>query len=200
VFTQTPLQAFLAAVLVSTAVAAAASRRRFVAVVFLGAVGYTMGVVFVVQGAPDLALTQFAVETLSIVVFMLVLRHLPGAFERRAPAIGTWLRLLIASTVATGVFVLAIISAGSRTEAPLSREVVSRAAEDGGGSNVVNVVLVDIRGLDTLGEVSVLVLASVGVVALARSGRRPPGAGPAPPADDRPRPASVPAPDLKDDA
>ncbi len=84
-FAETPLQVVLAAVIVGAALATTMARRRFTAVVLLGAVGYAMGVVFVVQGAPDLALTQFAIETLTVVVFMLVLRRLPDRFELRAP-------------------------------------------------------------------------------------------------------------------
>ena len=186
-FAETPLQVFLAAALVAAALVAAVTDRRFVAVVLLGVVGYTMGLIFVVQGAPDLALTQFSVETLSIVVFMLVLRYLPSGFKRRAPAMVTWVRAVIASTVAVGVFALTIISTGSRTEPSVSAEVLAAAEEDGAGDNVVNVVLVDIRGLDTLGEISVLVLAAVGVVALARADRRPRGHAP-PESDDESTP------------
>jgi multicomponent Na+:H+ antiporter subunit A len=172
-FAETPLQVLLAAVIVGAAVATTVVKRRFTAVVLLGAVGYGMGAVFIVQGAPDLALTQFAVETLSIVVFMLVLRNLPARFEPRTPAIATWMRLLVASIVAVGVFVLALVSSGTRLPRSVSDEVVARSLPDGGGANVVNVVLVDFRGLDTLGEISVLAVAGVGVVALARSRRRP---------------------------
>jgi multicomponent Na+:H+ antiporter subunit A len=173
-FAETPLQVLLAAIIVGAAVAASVVRHRFAAVVLLGAVGYGMGAVFIVQGAPDLALTQFAVETLSVVVFMLVLRNLPARFERRTPAIATWLRLLVASTVAAGVFCLALVSSGARLPRTVSGEIVARSLPDAGGSNVVNVVLVDFRGLDTLGEISVLAVAGVGVVALARARRRPP--------------------------
>jgi multicomponent Na+:H+ antiporter subunit A len=173
-FAETPLQVLLAAIIVGAAVAASVVRHRFAAVVLLGAVGYGMGAVFIVQGAPDLALTQFAVETLSVVVFMLVLRNLPARFERRTPAIATWLRLVVASTVAAGVFCLALVSSGARLPRTVSSEIVARSLPDAGGSNVVNVVLVDFRGLDTLGEISVLAVAGVGVVALARARRRPP--------------------------
>jgi multicomponent Na+:H+ antiporter subunit A len=159
--------------IVAAAVAASVVKRRFAAVVLLGAVGYGMGAVFIVQGAPDLALTQFAVETLSVVVFMLVLRNLPARFEPRVPAIATWLRLVVASAVAAGVFGLALVSSGAPLPRAVSSELVARSLPDGGGRNVVNVVLVDFRGLDTLGEISVLAVAGVGVVALARSRRRP---------------------------
>jgi multicomponent Na+:H+ antiporter subunit A len=173
-FAETPLQALLAAIIVGSAVGAAVVRHRFAAVILLGAVGYGMGAVFIVQGAPDLALTQFAVETLSVVVFMLVLRNLPARFERRTPAIAAWIRLVVASTVAVGVFCLALVSSGTRLPRNVSDEIVARSLPEAGGSNVVNVVLVDFRGLDTLGEISVLAVAGVGVVALARARRRPP--------------------------
>jgi multicomponent Na+:H+ antiporter subunit A len=180
-WSETPAQTLVAAAIVVTAVGAAASSRRFAAVLLLGGVGYGMGVLFVVQGAPDLALTQFAVETLSIVVFMLVLRHLPDHFDRprSRPAVGTWLRGLVAGAVGLGVFCFALIAGGVRVAHPISTELVERSLPEADGRNVVNVVLVDFRGLDTLGEISVLAVASVGVVALARVGRRPPaGTGP----------------------
>ena len=75
--------------LIGLALAAAIVRRRFSGALFLGMVGYTMAGLFVVQGAPDLALTQVAIETLSTVLFVLVLRRLPDRFEttpRRRPA------------------------------------------------------------------------------------------------------------------
>jgi multicomponent Na+:H+ antiporter subunit A len=133
-----------------------------------------MAVLFVVQGAPDLALTQFGVETLSIVVFMLVLRHLPDRFERPTPAVGTWFRGFVASAVAVGVFCFALIASGARVATPISSKLVEMSLPEADGRNVVNVVLVDFRGLDTLGEISVLAVAAVGVVALARVGRRSP--------------------------
>ncbi|HEX6238156.1 MAG TPA: hydrogen gas-evolving membrane-bound hydrogenase subunit E [Acidimicrobiales bacterium] len=167
-FAETPLQVALAAVVVGAALGAATVARRFAAVLLLGGVGYGVALVFVVQGAPDLALTQFAVETLTLVVFALVLRHLPERFERRAPAIGIWLRLTVAGAVAAGVFTFALVSAGSRTGPPVSGGIIERSLPEAGGRNVVNVVLVDFRGLDTLGEISVLVIAGLGVVALAR--------------------------------
>ena len=172
-WSETPAQTLAAVVIIVAALGAVSSSRRFAAVLLLGAVGYGMGVLFVIQGAPDLALTQFAVETLSIVVFMLVLRHLPGRFER-PPAGTTWLRGLVAGAVGLGVFWFALIAGGVRVANPISTELVQRSLPEADGRNVVNVVLVDFRGLDTLGEISVLAVAAVGVVALARVGRRRP--------------------------
>jgi multicomponent Na+:H+ antiporter subunit A len=159
-------------VLLVAAVGAAVVRRRFAAAVFLGVVGYAMAGLFVLSGAPDLALTQVAVETLSTVVFVLVLRRLPERFERQSSPRRRAVRLTIAAAVGATVFAFALIAAGHRLTPPVSDEMVARAVPDGHGRNVVNVILVDFRGFDTLGEITVLAVASIGAVALARVGRR----------------------------
>ena len=163
----------IAALLMTAAVAATVATRRFAAALLLGVVGYGMAIFFVVQGAPDLALTQFAVETLSVVVFLLVLRRLPDRFERRPQAVGRVYRLTVAAAVGVFVVLMAVAVSGSRTAPPVSRAMSERALADGDGKNVVNVILVDIRGMDTMGEITVLVAAAIGIVALARVGEAP---------------------------
>jgi multicomponent Na+:H+ antiporter subunit A len=175
--------------LVVAALGAATVRRRFSAALFLGAAGYAMAGLFVVYGAPDLALTQVAVETLSTVVFVLVLRWLPERFERQSTTRRRVLRLAIAGLVGAMVFVFAITAGSSRTERPISGEMVRRAVPDGHGRNVVNVILVDFRGFDTLGEITVLVAASIGAVALARVGLRAAAARRPQPDPETPDPA-----------
>jgi multicomponent Na+:H+ antiporter subunit A len=140
--------------------------------VFLGATGYAMAGVFVLSGAPDLAMTQAVVETLSTVVFVLVMRRLPARFEPQSSLRRRVGRLAIAAGVGVTVFVFALVAAGHRLPTPVSDEMVARAVPDGHGRNVVNVILVDFRGFDTLGEITVLAVASIGAVALARVGRR----------------------------
>jgi len=170
--------------LVVTAVAAGAVHRRFSAALLLGATGYAMAGLFVVQGGADLALTQVAIETLTTVLFVLVLRRLPDRFEPRVRPGRRVVRASVAMAVGLTVFGLALTAGGSRTEAPVSGEMVERAVPDGGGRNVVNVILVDFRGFDTLGEITVLTAAAIGSVALARAGRRHRGRDPAEPAAD----------------
>jgi multicomponent Na+:H+ antiporter subunit A len=160
-------------VLVGGALLAAMVRRRFTAVLFLSTVGYAMAALFVLQGAPDLALTQAAIETLSTVLFVLVLRKLPDRFERRSSVLTRSIRVVVAVAVAVTVFAFAIVARQARTATPVSTEMVDRSVPDAEGRNVVNVILVDFRALDTLGEITVLVAASIGAVALARAGRRP---------------------------
>jgi multicomponent Na+:H+ antiporter subunit A len=166
------VEAPIAIALLVTALGAAIIRRRFAAALFLGATGYTMAGLFILSGAPDLALTQAAVETLSTVVFVLVLRRLPERFERQSSSLRRTGRLVIAGAVGATVFAFALLAAGYRLTPPVSDEMVARSVPDGHGSNVVNVILVDFRGFDTLAEITVLGVASIGAVALARVGRR----------------------------
>ena len=165
-------EAPVAMTLLVAALGAAIVRRRFSAALFLSVAGYAMAGLFVLSGAPDLALTQAVVETLSTVVFVLVMRRLPVRFERQSSLRRRVVRLGIASAVGMTVFVFALVAAGHRLPAPVSEEMVARAVPDGNGRNVVNVILVDFRGFDTLGEITVLAVASIGAVALARVGRR----------------------------
>ena len=169
-----PAHVPIAALLIGAALSAAVVRRRFSAALFLGVVGYGMTALFIVQGAPDLALTQVAIETLSTVLFVLVLRRLPDGFTwtamttpRRA------LRAAVALSVAASVFVLALVMVNPSRSTEVSQWMVENAEPQGHGRNIVNVILVDFRGFDTLGELAVLVSAAIGTVALARAGRRP---------------------------
>lgn len=161
----------VAALLVVAGAAAAALRHRMAAVLALGAVGYGMALLFVLQGAPDLALTQFAIETLGAVLFVLVLRRLPARFDDRPTSLGRGVRLAVAGLVSLVVFAFALIAGGVRVAPPVSGDYIERALPEGGGRNVVNVILVDFRGFDTLGEATVLVVAALGVVSIARLSR-----------------------------
>ena len=162
----------VAALVITAALAAALVRRRFAAAVFLGVAGYAMAGFFVLYGAPDLALTQVVIETLSTVVFVLVLGRLPDRFEQQSSVRRRILRLAASGTVGGVVFVFALSASATPPNATVSDEIVARSLPDGHGKNVVNVILVDFRGLDTLGEITVLAAASIGAVAIARAGRR----------------------------
>ncbi|CAN5801328.1 Na+/H+ antiporter subunit A [soil metagenome] len=167
-----PVQVVVAGVVAAAGIAAALVHRRFVAVLFLGAVGYGMAGLFVIQGAPDLALTQLLIETLAVVIFVLVLRRLPEGLDRSPWRLVLGARLVVSGGVGAVVFVFALLAGAARTTEPISDELVARALPDGGGRNVVNVILVDFRGLDTVGEITVLVVAALGIAAVARSARR----------------------------
>ena len=161
-----------AALIVVGGIAATVVRERMAAVLCLGAVGYGMALVFVLQGAPDLALTQVCIDTLGAVIFVLVLRHLPKRFNERPTVIGRTARLVVSALVGVFVFVFIVVAVGVRVEPPVSGAFIAKALDEGGGRNVVNVVIVDIRGFDTMGEITVLAIAAMGVYGLARLSRR----------------------------
>ncbi len=171
-FSNSPIE--FAAVVVTglLAVAVVFARKRFMAVVLLGGSGYALAIVYLIQGAPDLAITQFLVETLTIVVFLLVLARLPVDFAPGpswAPRIA---RIAIATAVGVAVAVFALSASGARTQPSVGEDYVALSEPEAGGRNVVNVILVDFRGFDTLGEITVLAVAGAGVVNLVRAARR----------------------------
>ncbi|MDX2379459.1 MAG: proton-conducting transporter membrane subunit [Acidimicrobiia bacterium] len=174
-FVESPIYIVLVALIVSAAIGASISRRRIAAALMLGGVGYSMAGLYVARGAPDLALTQFAIETLSTVLFVLVLRFLPAKWEHQTPAIATPMRLAVAGAVGVAIFVFALSASNARSdvdEPSMSAAQIVAALPEGGGKNHVNVILVDFRGWDTMGEITVLVVAAAGAVSLARTGRR----------------------------
>ena len=148
-------------------------RNRLAAVLLVGVTGYGCGAIFAFHGAPDLALTQFLVETLTLVIFVLVLRTLPAEADRaniaQAPAAagGCW-RWRSAPASPT----LAAFAMAARTGTPIAALLPDAAYYRGHGSNTVNVLLVDIRAWDTLGEISVLLVAATGVASLVFRHRR----------------------------
>jgi multicomponent Na+:H+ antiporter subunit A len=168
----TPVQALVGAVMVIAALLALRIRQRLSAVLVVGVTGYGLAVMFVLQGAPDLALTQFLIETLTLVVFVLVLRKLPKDITDRHRPRERAVRGVIA--VAVGLFMAAAgaVALSARTATPVSVDYPEAAYEFGGGQNIVNVTLVDIRAWDTLGEISVLVVAATGVASLVFLRRR----------------------------
>jgi multicomponent Na+:H+ antiporter subunit A len=150
----------------TAAVLAARSRRRLKAVILAGISGYGVAMLFLLHGAPDLALTQVLVETITLVVLVLVLRRLPPYFSVRPLAASRWVRLAIGASVGLGVGALAILAPLARTATPVSVDFPREATAYGGGKNIVNVTLVDIRAWDTMGEISVLLVAATGVASL----------------------------------
>ena len=135
-----------------------------IAVAALGVIGFAMAVVYIMFAAPDLAMTQFAIETLAVLLFVLVLRKLP-AFESHTELRQRIRDGLIASTVGVFITLLTLSMLAERHPLPLFESLLEKSVK-AKGLNVVNVILVDIRGFDTLGEVTVLAVAAIGVYAL----------------------------------
>jgi len=165
-----PLRAYeglVAVLIVAGAVSLVLARTRLLAVFALGVVGYGTALVFLFFGGPDLAMTQLAVETLSVVLFVLVLRRLP---EMRVLSPLSERVRDAAVALAGGAVVTGLVLAASGVAHPGHlRDALSAASVPlANGRNVVNVILVDFRGLDTLGEITVLSTAALGVWALVK--------------------------------
>ncbi len=166
------IQVVVCLFVVIAAVGATRARRRFIAVMLLGGVGYGIGTLFIIQGGPDLALTQFVVETVGIIGFMLVLRHLPFRFRVLEHTPTKMLRAAIAAVVGVFVTLFALVAFTARSVPPISEYFIDNSKTLGGGKNIVNVIVVDFRGLDTLGEISVVTVAVLGIASLVFAVRR----------------------------
>lgn len=160
-------QVGLAAVILLAALTAAVSPSRLAAVAALGVVGYGVALTYILFGAPDLAMTQFMIETLTVILFVLVFYHLPR------------LRLLSSRLARTRDAAIALVAGGlmtalvlavtaNRAESHVAGYYAEQSKPLAHGRNIVNVILVDFRGLDTLGEITVLAVAAFGVFALLR--------------------------------
>jgi multicomponent Na+:H+ antiporter subunit A len=169
---ETPLQLVPALALTIAAVFAVRARRRLTAVILVGVTGYATAMLFILHGAPDLALTQFLVETCTLVMFVLVLRRLPPHFSLRPSLASRRVRMAIGASVGAVVAGMAYVATAARQAPAISTAFPGPAEEYGGGRNVVNVTLVDIRAWDTMGEISVLVAAATGVASLVFAGSR----------------------------
>jgi multicomponent Na+:H+ antiporter subunit A len=168
----TPVQALVGVVVLVAAGMALRIRQRLSVVLVVGVTGYGLAVLFALQGAPDLALTQFLVETLTLVTFVLVLRKLPKDISERHRPRERVVRGIIAVAVGGLMAAVGAVALASRTATPVSADFPKEAYDFGGGKNIVNVTLVDIRAWDTLGEISLLVVAATGVASLVFLRRR----------------------------
>ena len=162
------LLALLAAI---GAVATVVVRSRLAAVAALGVTGLAIALLFVAYGAPDLAMTQIAVESLSVILLVLVFSGL-GPVVRRSSTAGRLRDGLVASAAGVVAAVAVLITAGVRLDAEVARYYLESSVPLAYGRNVVNVILVDFRALDTMGEIVVVAVAGLGVAALLAAGRR----------------------------
>ncbi|MDH4165507.1 MAG: monovalent cation/H+ antiporter subunit A [Gammaproteobacteria bacterium] len=156
----------LTAALVFAAVAATALHaRRLLALVLIGVVGLVVSLAFVRFSAPDLALTQLLVEIVTVLLLLLALYFMPAESPRESSGLRRARDAVVAIAAGLGAGLLAW-AVLTRPFSTIAWYYLENAKPQGGGYNVVNVILVDFRGFDTLGEITVLGIAAVAIVAL----------------------------------
>ena len=163
------LEVGLGSILLAASFAAIRARSMLNAALMLGVVGFAMSAVFLVYGAVDLAITQIVVDTLTVLLFVLVVHKLPR-FARLSTK-KTMIRDAILASLA-GIFMTFLVLKAHQVNVhePISGFFAEKAVPEAFGRNIVNVILVDFRALDTLGEITVLMAGALGVYLLVRSG------------------------------
>ena len=156
--------------MVATVATVVLHRRRLLALVVMGAVGLAVSLAFVLLSAPDLALTQLLVEMVTIALMLLSLNYLPADSAPEPSRLRRWRDAIIALAAGGGVAALAYAII-TRPLDTVASQILALSLPEGGGSNVVNVILVDFRGFDTLGEIAVFGIAGLVVHALLRRAR-----------------------------
>ena len=140
------------------------SNSRLTVIISMGLVGYSTALIFLFFGAPDVSMTQFLIETLSVVIFVLILNKLP-LFLKIPRALS--LRMIIPALLfGFTISFLLLWVLQTDIDPSLKEYFVQNSFVQARGRNIVNVILVDFRGLDTLGEITVLMIASLGVYSL----------------------------------
>ncbi|MFC7213132.1 hydrogen gas-evolving membrane-bound hydrogenase subunit E [Saliphagus sp. GCM10025334] len=156
----------LVAVLASVALAVASSHVS--GVLTLSILGFMLAIFYILASAPDLALTQLVVETLVLVLFLLVIEEVPQYVETGRSLMGEIRDVGLSMLVGVTAFVTVVVTTGARPDgtSDVARQYIGWAVPEGGGTNIVNVTLVDFRGFDTLGELVVVALAAISISTL----------------------------------
>ncbi|BAM02820.1 hydrogen gas-evolving membrane-bound hydrogenase subunit E [Phycisphaera mikurensis] len=171
-----PVEAILVGLMIASGVAAAVFRHRLGSIAALGVVGICAALIFLLFGAPDVAMTQFAIETLTVLILVLVFYHLPE-FRNYTSRSRKAVDLLLSLAFGAFMTVLVLLAVDTGMGQPVSSYFSEQAVAAGKGRNIVNVIIVDFRATDTFGELFVLALAGMGVATLLIARRERPDAG-----------------------
>ncbi|MBF5058077.1 putative monovalent cation/H+ antiporter subunit A [Alcanivorax sp. 521-1] len=156
-----------AMLVVAALITAVLHRHRMTAIMSVSVVGLVVSLTFVRLSAPDLALTQLSVEVVTVLLLMLAMYFLPVRTRMESGVLRVSRDLLLSVVIGGGVGLMAFAMMTSDFQT-ISGYFLDNAKPGGGGTNVVNVILVDFRGFDTFGEITVLGIAAMGIYALLR--------------------------------
>ncbi len=155
----------LIAIILIAAIQVTRTRSRLATIALLGSIGYSIAILYLLYSAPDLAMVQFAIETLTVILFILIIYRLPKFTQLTRP-LPRLFDIVVALAGGGLMTILMLLASSHPSESYLANFYAGASLFQAFGRNVVNVILVDFRGLDTLGEITVLGIAAVGVFAL----------------------------------
>jgi len=159
-------EALIIVVLLAAAIAVPFAQSRLLSIILTGAAGYMVTLFFVIFRAPDLALTQMIVETVSVALFLLCFYHLPKLKRENVKPRFKAVNLIVALCVGAVMTVVALAASSDRPFESIADYFVEESYNLAGGKNIVNVILVDFRGFDTMLEIVVLCIASFAIYSL----------------------------------
>ncbi|MBP2240480.1 multicomponent Na+:H+ antiporter subunit A [Cytobacillus eiseniae] len=140
-------------------------KSRMTAIILLGSVGYTVSLFYVLFRAPDLALTQLVIETISVALFLLCFYHLPKELNKERMSFKLT-NAIISIGVGAMVTLIALSAHSNKLFDSIAEYYIENTYTEAAGKNMVNVILVDFRGFDTLFEITVLTIAALGIFAM----------------------------------
>ncbi|WP_428909869.1 Na+/H+ antiporter subunit A [Niallia sp. Krafla_26] len=167
-------EVILSLLIIIGSIAALFTKSRMTSLILLGSVGYTVSLFYVVFRAPDLALTQLVIETVSVALFLLCFYHLPKKRNEEKHSFKLT-NLIISIGVGVTVALIAVSAHSQKLFDSISQYYVDNTYTEAAGKNMVNVILVDFRGFDTMFEITVLAIAAIGIftmIKLRLSGRK----------------------------
>jgi NADH:ubiquinone oxidoreductase subunit 5 (subunit L)/multisubunit Na+/H+ antiporter MnhA subunit len=165
----------LCAMLAASAVMVAGFRTRLAAAIALSANGFFTALLFVVYRSPDILLTQILIEIVSTIFILLILYFMPPFRRDRTSAMRQVVNVGVSAAVGGVMFALVLLGTSPqfRETHNLALDYLTRAKADAGGANAVNVIIVDMRAMDTTGEITVLMMVGLVVFGLLRARRAP---------------------------
>ncbi|ASK63122.1 Na+/H+ antiporter subunit A [Virgibacillus phasianinus] len=168
----TPIEISVVVVMMVAALATIFAKHNVAAILVLGVVGYGISILFVIYRAPDLALTQLIIETVTVALFLLCFFHLPKMQVRKESGKSKLINAVISVAFGAMMTLIGISAHTSNWFDSIAEYFLKTSHKLGGGDNVVNVILVDMRGLDTMFEITVLGIAALAIFGLIKIKRK----------------------------
>ncbi|MEK3890274.1 Na+/H+ antiporter subunit A [Bacillus sp. FSL K6-3431] len=158
----------LTLIIVGASITILMAKSRLTSIVALGAIGYTVALFFMLFRAPDLVLTQLVIETISVALFLLCFFHLPKLSRKEERIKFKLTNAIVAAGVGIVVTLIALSAHSTKIFDSIAQYYIENTADKAAGGNMVNVILVDFRGFDTMFEIAVLGIAALGIYGMIR--------------------------------